>query len=248
MANLQDPFYVVKEELVEELQAVSEMYDKWKDLLENSNTSTNEDFKYINGELKTLIQGIEDDLKALEETISVVETDKIRFRIEESEIVNRKSFVVSTKKRIQLIKEDMISTKTRGKIERDSRSVLMQQQGNGKFSRLENAIIQDNEEFIQGQHKKHEQIFEEQDIGLDKLHGTVVTLRDMASTINTTLDEHNHLISGMEKETDKADSRLKGAVKKVNQLIDSTKDGTQIAVIVVLILLLIGLIILVFYI
>jgi len=248
MSSMQDPFHVVKEEVKEAIQAVDEMYDKWKDLLENFNTATNDDFKYLTNELKTGLKGIETDLTDLEETISVVEKDKAKFRIDDSEIANRKGFVNSTRKRINAIRDDMNSTKTKGKMERDGRSLLMQQKSeNNKFSRLESAIQQDNEQFIQGQQEKQQQIFRQQDEGLDQLGRTVGNLKEIAKTIDTTLDEHHQLIGEIEKDTDKADSALKGAVKKVNQLIDSTKDGTQMAIIVILILVLLGLVVLIFF-
>jgi len=248
MATIQDPFYVVKEEVTEALQAVDEMYEKWKDLLENSNTSTNEDFKWVTNELKTGLRGIESDLTDLEETISIVEKDKARFRIEEYEINNRKNFVSSTRKKIQSIKDNMNSTKTKGKIERDSRSNLMSQKNeHNKFARYEAAVQQDNEHFIEGQHHKQQQIMRHQDQGLDKLSHTVGNLKEIASNIDTTLEEHSILIEEIEKDTNKADSGLKGAIKKVNNLLDSTKDSKQIAIIVVLILVLIALVVLVFY-
>jgi len=56
------------------------------------------------------------------------------------------------------------------------------------------------------------------------------------------------LIGDIEHEADKAESGLKGAVRKVNNLLDSTKDGTQIGIIVLLILVLVGLVVLVIYI
>jgi len=102
MSNLQDPFYVVKEEVNEALQAVGEIYDKWKDLLEKSNTATNDEFKWVSNELRTGLRGIESDLGDLEETISVVERDKNRFRIDDYEINNRKSSLLPQKKEFNL--------------------------------------------------------------------------------------------------------------------------------------------------
>jgi SYP6 family syntaxin len=249
MASMQDPFYVVKEEVNDALQAVGEMYDKWKDLLEHTNTSTNDEFKWVTNELKTGLRGIESDLLDLEETIGIVEKDKAKFRIDDNEIASRKSFVTSTRRRMQAIKEEMSSTKTKGKMEADSRSNLMQQSNStNRFSRFEAAVQQDNENFIEGQQQRQQTILRQQDEGLDQLSHTVINLKDIANTIDTTLEEQNGLIGEIEKEADKADSGLRGAVKKVNQLIDSTKDGTQLTIIVILILLLIGLVVLVFYI
>jgi hypothetical protein len=69
------------------------------------------------------------------------------------------------------------------------------------------------------------------------------------------------LIKEIDSEVDKADTGLKGAIKKVNQLLESSKgrvlvsvclliwslDSTQWAFIIILIVVLVGLIVLVFY-
>jgi len=248
MSSLMDPFYIVKQEVMEALQAVGEMFERWKDLLENSNTSTNDDFKWVSNELKTGVRGIEADLTDLEETISVAEKDKIRFRIDDVEITNRRAFVSSSKKRLQAIKDEMNSPKTKGKLDKDSRSLLLSPKSDNRHSKYEESVRQDNQDFIDGQSRRQQMIMQDQEQDLSQLSNTVVTLKEIGVTVGKELDSQRLLIEDIEGEVDKANSGLKGAVKKVNQLLDSTRDSTQIGIIVLLILVLIGLGFAVYYI
>eukprot|EP01118_Nematostelium_gracile_P008138 TRINITY_DN2686_c0_g1_i1.p1 TRINITY_DN2686_c0_g1~~TRINITY_DN2686_c0_g1_i1.p1 ORF type:complete len:253 (+),score=80.75 TRINITY_DN2686_c0_g1_i1:121-879(+) len=246
-----DPFYMVKEEVTESMSAIEEMFTKWKDLLDSTNTSTNDEFQWVSNEIKTAMKAIETDLEDLDETIYNVERDKARFKIDDAEIRNRKAFVSGTRKTIKSIQDEMNSTRSKGKIQSDARSSLMgsaAKKGDGRFSRLEQEIEKDNDEFIRNQTQRQEQIFKEQDEDLTEISHTVGTLKNMAGTIGVALDEHGRLIDDINVEADKADSGIKAGIRKVNQLIDSTKDSTQMGIIVILIIVLIGLVVLAIYI
>jgi len=246
---MQDPFYVVKEEVLQSIQGITALYERWKDLLNNTNTASNEEFKWTTNELKTGLKTIEYDVTDLEETVSVVETNKAKFKIEEPEIMTRKAFIQSTKQKIQVIKDDMQSTKTKSKMDRDQREILMPKKSSSdRQAKLQSALEQDNQAFVEGQQTRQLQIVKEQDQHLDVLNRTVGTLREMGSQMDRTIKEHEVIIEDLDKEATRTDSRLKGAIKKVNELIDSTKDSTQWCIIIVLILVLVGLLVLVFYI
>jgi len=83
---------------------------------------------------------------------------------------------------------------------------------------------------------------------LDTLSVTVGRLKDMGSTIGSTIQETTSLVEELNVEVDKTDSGIRGAMNRVNKLLDSTKDSTQWCIIIFLILVLIGLIVLIFYI
>lgn len=51
------------------MQGVTALYNRWKELLDTTNTATNDEFKWATNELKTAIRGIEWDLTDLEETV-----------------------------------------------------------------------------------------------------------------------------------------------------------------------------------
>ena len=59
-------------EVQQAIQGINTLYEKWKDLLNSSNTSQNEEFKWTATELKTGLRTIELDLNDLEDTISIL--------------------------------------------------------------------------------------------------------------------------------------------------------------------------------
>jgi len=248
---MQDPFYVVKEEVLQSLQGVTTLYDRWKELLETTNTSTNEEFKWTANELKSGLRSIEWDITDLEETVGIVENNQVKFKIDNQELHTRKDFIQSTKSKIQLIKEDLQSTRTRGKMENDQKNTLVSgstRNSSDKFSRLQNELEKDNTDFIGAQTQRQELIIREQDEHLDTLSMTVGRLKDMGSTIGNTIQETTGLVEDLNVEVDKTDSGIRGAVNKVNKLLDSTKDSTQWCIIIFLVLALVALIVVIFYI
>jgi len=241
----QDPFYVVKEEVTQSMEGITALYNRWKDLLSTTNTSQSEEFKWTTNELKTGLKSIEYDLTDLEDTVSVVENNRTKFKIDESEITTRKGFITATKQKVNSIKEDLNSPKTKSKLERDQREILVtQKQGSDKYSKLQVALEQDNDDFINDQGQRQQQIIRQQDQDLTVLHETVGTLKQMGQQMDITIKEHEELIEELNTDVDKVDTGLKGAIQRVNKLIDTTKDSTQWCIIAFLFVALIALVVL----
>jgi len=250
MASTQDPFYVVKEEVLQSFNGISSLYERWKELLTSTNTATNEEFKFTMNELQSGIKSIEWDLTDLEETISIVESNKSKFKIDDAELRSRKGFIAEIRRKTAAMKDDLNSAKTKGILERDQRELLMKQKSGptgDKFSRLEAAIEHDNDDYIQNQQQRQDQIYRQQDQDLTQLSHTITNLKKIGEDIGSALKEHDGLIIDIEEGVGKADTGLKGAIKKVNDLIDSTRDSTQWCIIITLILVLVGLAFLVYY-
>jgi len=242
-----DPFYVVKGDVTQSVTGVVQLFEKWKELFDTTNTATNEEFRWTLNELRDGIKNIEWDLQDLEDTINVVEGNRIKFKLDEKEIESRKAFVATTNRHIQEIKETINSTRSKGKMENDERATLMPSGKHEKFVKLEQAIVQDNSEFIQDQENQQQVIMKKQDQNLDQLSNTVGTLKDISNTIGVELKEHEDLLGELGTKVDHVDSGLKGIIKRVDTLIEKSKDGTQWAIVIILVLVLIGLVVLVFF-
>lgn len=243
-----DPFYVVKEEVEQSISGVTSLFDRWKMILQNTDTSQNEEFQWTAEELKKGIKTIEWDLNDLEETIKVVESSKDKFGITTDELSKRKQFIQKTKDTVQQIKNAMNSPETRTKIENDKRQNLIpKKQPSDRWDKLKKEMENDNERFLQEQQMQQQEIFSEQDKNLDILKDSVSRMKNYGEVINDTMQEHFVLIEEVESGVEKVDSGLKGMIKKVDNLIDRTKDSTQWCIIITLILILVGLLVAVFY-
>jgi len=246
MATLasQDPFYVVKAEVEQSMNGITTLYERWKQLVLEEDSGS-EELLWTQNEIKSGIKSIEWDLGDLEETISIVEANKNKYNLDQTEIQARKEFVVNTKRKIQNITDEIDHRK--GAATKQQRNQLMSGKQSNRYAKLEESIIQDNEQFIQDQNQRQAQIIRQQDTSLVRLQSTVGTLKEMGKTIGSQLEEHEQIITEIDVEVDKASSGLKGVIKKVNQLIDKTSDGKQMCIIVMLILVLVALIAVVFY-
>jgi syntaxin 6 len=252
MSLLQDPFYVVKEEVQQSVSGVTTLYDRWQELLKSTNTAQNDEFKWTTTQIKNGIKSIEWDLQDLEETIGIVEGNRQRFKLDVAEVESRKAFITETKATIKKMKDDLNNATTKGKMENDARSTLMgskkpQTQEQGKFDGLHKAIVEDNDQYINNSRQQMQATMDSQDQDLDAISRGAATLKEMGVTINNELLTQQRILEEMDSEVDKTNSRLNNMLKRLNKLIDSTSDRVQWCLVIVLTLILIGLVIIVFY-
>ena len=106
------------------VNSVQELYRRWQDLLNNSNASIKEEFSWTTSEIKNNIRSVEWDLEDLEETIGIVESNPGKFTLSHEEIGTRKTFINNVRRNIHSIKEEINSTETKAKIEKNSRQVM----------------------------------------------------------------------------------------------------------------------------
>jgi len=247
MSSLQDPFYVAKEDIIQSSRQVNALFDRWKDLLHSTNTANSEEFQWTSSELQNEIKSLDWDLSDLEATINKVEANRQKFKIEESELQTRKQFISEQKRKVQEWKDEMV--KTKGKVEKDQRELLMKQKKpqSNKYAKLEAAVEADNESFVSGQKQMHEEIIKDQDEDLQKISVSIGNIKTMGDQMSNTLKEHDEILDDLNKGSEKANSSLKQVTKKVNDVLDSMNEKTQWCVIVALLLVLVGLVVLVFY-
>lgn len=255
MSLLQDPFYVVKEEVQQSVNGITTLYDRWQELLKTTNTATNDEFKWTTNQLRTGIKSIEWDLQDLEETIGIVENNRQKFRLEQSEVDSRKKFISETQYIIKKMKEELNATQTKGKMDNDNRDTLMNKPGKGssrdpsndRFAALDDAIKNDNDSFIRNQGQLQDQIIRQQDTDLDDLSNVVGVLGQMGTSIHSELEQHSRILDDLDAGVDNTSGRLNAVMRRVNKLLESTSDRVQWCLIIVLTLVLVGLVIIVFY-
>lgn len=88
----------------EVLQAVIKtkaLYQRWCEVQKDSNLVSKEEIEWTTNELRNSLRSIEWDVEDLEETISIVENNPKKFKLEDGEINNRKAFIVQVQAEIQ---------------------------------------------------------------------------------------------------------------------------------------------------
>ena len=118
--------------------------------------------------------------------------------------------------------------------------------GNGRYAKLDEAIAEENGKFIAGQDAAQLQILARQDAELDALGRSVAVLGDMGKTMSAELAAHGQMLEDLDDEVTRTDTRLSAARRKVDSLVQKSKDNCMTILIWVLLAVLAVLIILIF--
>ena len=116
----------------------------------------------------------------------------------------------------------------------------------GRYAKLDEAIAEENSKFIEGQDAAQLQILARQDAELDALGRSVAVLGDMGKTMGAELAAHGQMLEDLDDEVTRTDTRLSAARRKVDSLVQKSKDNCMTILIWVLLAVLAVLIILIF--
>ncbi|XP_071510647.1 syntaxin-6-like [Diadema antillarum] len=247
--SLEDPFFVVKEEVEKAVTTSEGLYQRWCKLLEDTSSVSKEEYDWTTNEVRNSLRSIEWDLEDLEETISIVEANPRKFKIEPHELDGRKLFVKRTKDRVQEMKDHMSSPGTRSREDKKTRQSLLSN-GPGrpkhKYSRLEQEAEDDNQRFINDNSQQQQIIMEAQDDQIDRVADSVGILKNMSHTIGKELDEQAVMLDDFSTEMENTESRLDSVMKKMAKVTRMSNDKRQWMAIAVLLVVMVIVIILFF--
>lgn len=103
---LEDPFFVVKDEVLKALLKTRDLYETWRQAVEGDGREfrSAEEQEWAATELRNSLRSIEWDLEDLEDTIQIVEKNPSKFRIESHELMSRKNFIQQTRDEVNEMK------------------------------------------------------------------------------------------------------------------------------------------------
>uniref|UniRef100_A0A7S3K6G0 t-SNARE coiled-coil homology domain-containing protein n=1 Tax=Aureoumbra lagunensis TaxID=44058 RepID=A0A7S3K6G0_9STRA len=236
-----DPFYVVKDELVNKLESISSRLERYENLLWKINTAASVEFKEVKKGLSREVKAAEAQIKDLALTVEYVEKDRNAFaHIDDRELDERKKFIATTKNKLSGARDVLTGPKARAKIEADEKQQLAATRGNyGAKTDIEMA----NTDFIHNQHAQTRTIMQEQDENLEHLDSAVDRVHRMATEIHGELKTQSRLIGDLENEMDETTEKMNFVMGKLAKLL-KTKDTCQLLTIVILTIVLILLILL----
>jgi len=112
---LEDPFFVVKDEVLKALLKTRDLFESWRmgqeGLLglgeggEGGLLRSAEEQEWATTELRNSLRSIEWDLEDLDDTVQIVEKNPAKFRIEASELAVRKAFIQQTRDEVNHMKD-----------------------------------------------------------------------------------------------------------------------------------------------
>ncbi|XP_035905962.1 syntaxin-6 isoform X1 [Anopheles stephensi] len=112
---MEDPFFVVKDEVFKALNKTRGLYIRWRELNDAhaGGCSTTAEADWTTTELKNSLRSIEWDLEDLEDTISIVEKNPSKFKIDNRELSSRRHFIDATRDEVKSMKDRMSISRNR---------------------------------------------------------------------------------------------------------------------------------------
>ncbi|XP_015241670.1 syntaxin-6 [Cyprinodon tularosa] len=249
--SMEDPFFVVKGEVEKAVHAAQSLHHRWSELLQEGGGASKEEVDWTTNELRNSLRSIEWDLEDLDETISIVESNPKKFNLDAAELTKRKAFIISTRRTVKEMKEQMSSPAAGS--DRHTKPVLLGetrgpiwQPGSDKYTPLDRQLQNANSQFIGEQQMQQQLIAEKQDEQLELVSGTIGVLKNMSERIGMELDEQAVMLDDFGHEMDHTQSRLDNVMKKLAKVSHMTSDRRQWCAIGVLLLILLVVIILFF--
>jgi syntaxin 6 len=102
---MEDPFFVVKDEVLKALLKTRDLYERWRLGDEGVELRSSEEQEWAATELRNSLRSIEWDLEDLDDTVQIVEKNPAKFRIDVNDLTARKNFIKQTKDEVELMKQ-----------------------------------------------------------------------------------------------------------------------------------------------
>ncbi|CAH0391243.1 unnamed protein product [Bemisia tabaci] len=240
--TFEDPFFVVKEEVSKALSKTRSLYQRWIELQDKASSSNlhKDELEWTTTELRNSLRSIEWDLEDLEDTISIVEKNPTKIKIDSKELGARKTFIEQTRAEVKGMKDKMNFARGRDK-DRIVRQPLLDtspvrvasSHTSTKYSRLDNQLDSPNRQFLTGLGQQSSMLAA-QDAQLDMIAESIGTLKTVSHHINTELDEQAVMLDDFGHELGVVESKLDTTLKKVSKVLHISNDRRQWMTILVL--------------
>ncbi|KAI9105962.1 syntaxin 6, N-terminal-domain-containing protein [Phlyctochytrium arcticum] len=237
----EDPYFALKDEVELNVGNAEKLFNQWKDLLNGPDTSAaGQSFRRDTDILKELLSDIDEDLEALQETISVVEANPARFRLDVREIQERKNFVARTRKAVADIRKAVLHPS-----KSPERDAVLQGPKSIKDSRFTEDSQPSNQRFIERETQQQQLLFQQQDHQLDGVLDTVGNLKEIAHVMGREMDDQTGLLVDLEAGVDTTAGKLQLGLRRMQEFIKANADTKQQWTIIILIVILIILVIMI---
>nr|QUS48038.1 syntaxin-6 [Holotrichia oblita] len=248
--TLEDPFFVVKDEVFKALNKTRGLYLRWIELQDESVCITKEEIEWTNTELKNSLRSIEWDLEDLEDTIDIVEKNPSKFKIDNKELTTRKNFIDSTRAEVKSMKDKLTMNKNKDR-DRMARQPLLESSpirlvnshGTTKYSKLENEI-DSPQRFLNDTLTQQQYMTRQQEEHLEAIGDSLGSLKTVSRHIGSELDEQAVMLDEFGTDLENTDSKLDSTMKKMAKVLRMSNDHRQWTAIIILSVILVIVIIL----
>mmetsp|Transcript_27973 Transcript_27973/g.63291 ORF Transcript_27973/g.63291 Transcript_27973/m.63291 type:complete len:264 (-) Transcript_27973:550-1341(-) len=253
MAALSDPFHAVKAEVTSSVGAAETLVTRWQQL--EGDKKAKDERARLRQQLGDLLLNVNADLDDLNETITVVERQRSRFRIDDAELRSRKTFVSSMRglveslfRQVDLSPEQAESgakssgaldssppSSVKGDAEREKEGLLggggsKAAGGGGRKDEARDRMLDDV------QQQQQLQIAQQDDL-LDGLGDVVGRLKVQGEAMHEELEAQGSMLEQLSNQVDVAGQSMKKLKSKMNEMATSKDRGKYCAIMVLTCLL-----------
>ncbi|XP_070176413.1 syntaxin-6-like [Littorina saxatilis] len=252
--SMEDPFFVVRDEVQKALVTARTLFSRWRELQEDPSLVSREEVEYTTNELRNSLRSIEWDLEDLEETVSIVEKNPKKFKIDDFELNDRRNFIERTRASIKDMKGQINSPGSRsvnGSHDSSVRQALLSS-SNGpsrpqdRYTRLDTEMERANQSYMDDTMQQQQLLIRSQDDQLDMIGSSVGVLKNMSHQIGNELEDQNVMLDDFRTDMDHTETRLDQTMKKMAKVMHMSNDRRQWCAIVVLLVVLLVVVILFF--
>ncbi|XP_040573830.1 syntaxin-6 [Lepeophtheirus salmonis] len=227
--SLEDPFFVVKEEVLKALSKTRGLFERWK---EEDCLRSNEEREWSSTELNNSLRSIEWDLEDLDDTVQIVEKNPARFKIDKGELLARKEFIKKTRDEVRCMKE-RASSAAKPQIQRNSldnvplgspttkgvkgSSTKYSRLPNDEFDEVPQPDLPGNDRLPTSQNNNQ----------VSKMSESSSNIRCMSDSLGTDIDEHAIMLDEFGAEMANAESKLDATMRKMSKVIHMSNDRRQ---------------------
>ncbi|WAR30719.1 STX6-like protein [Mya arenaria] len=177
--SLEDPFFVVKEEVHKALQTSKNLYTRWCELSDQPSLVSVEEYNWTTNELRNSLRSIEWDLEDLEET---------EMKSQMTAPQNRPTEETN-------VRQTLLNPNSSAK-------------AYDKYARLDMEAERSHQSFIDDTSQHQQLIIKGQDEQLDMIGSSVGVLKNMSHQIGNELEEQNRMLDDFGHEMDVTESRM----------------------------------------
>lgn len=225
------------------------LYLRWQEISKAPTIPNSPEVEWTSTELRNALRSIEWDLEDLEDTISIVEKNSSKFKIDNKEISERRSFIEATKQEVKVMKSKMSLNRNRDN-DGTAREPLLGDESPvhnmsnvwtatpkyTKYSKLANQTDSPNRfDYDSDIMSMQEKMLTSQNDQLQVISHSVGSLKTVSKQIGIELDEQAVMLDDLNTELENADSKLDSTLKKVAKVLHMNNDRRQWLAILILV-------------
>lgn len=213
----EDPFYSGKEEVTKALAKTQALYQRWTELQIDSNNINHQiEREWTTTELRNSLRSIEWELEDLEDSISIVEKNSSKFKLDSNELVARRNFIDQIRQQVKPLLENLAAMKSTST------------HSTAKYTKLENQVDSpERTQFMKTAVVQQAEMLRHQDDQLDLVANSIGSLKTMSTHIGVELDEQAGMLDELQNEMEQTDSRIDSTIKKVAKVLHLSNDRSQ---------------------